>query len=79
MDIKADHTIDIQGEVCPYTFVESKLKIESINSGEILKIILDHQPASINVPKSLQNEGHEIVKGPDLIGNNLWEIYVKKK
>ena len=56
-EIKVDKTLDIKGQVCPYTFVRSMLTIEKMNLGEVLEIITDHKPASENVPRSMENEG----------------------
>jgi len=37
--------IDLKGEVCPYTFVKSKLAMEELRLGEVLEVIGDHEPA----------------------------------
>ena len=54
-EIKVDKTIDIKGQVCPYTFVRSKLAIEKMDVGEVLEIILDHKPAVENGLKGMEN------------------------
>jgi len=76
-DIKADNTIDIKGQVCPYTFVRSKLAIEKMKLGEVLEIITDHKPASENVPRSMENEGQKVLK-IDQIADKEWHIFVRK-
>ena len=76
-DIKADKTLDIKGQVCPYTFVRSKLAIEKMNLGETLEIITDHKAASENVPKSMENEGQKVLK-IDQTGENEWHLFVRK-
>jgi len=70
--------LDLRGEVCPFTFVKTKLKLETMNPGEELEVILDYEPATRNVPRSLKNEGHEVL---DLkqIKENEWILRVKKK
>jgi tRNA 2-thiouridine synthesizing protein A len=73
-DIKIDKTIDLKGQVCPYTFVRSKLAIEKMNLGEI---IFDHQPAIVNVPKSMENEGQKVLK-IDQTGEKEWHVFVRK-
>lgn len=78
MSIQADQEIDIRGEVCPYTFVRSKLKIEMMTPGEVLRILTDHEPATRNVPKSMENEGHEIISAPHKISDKDWEFFIKK-
>jgi TusA-related sulfurtransferase len=54
--IKIDKQINLKGEVCPYTYVKSKLAIEKMEVGEVLEIILNHKPAVENVPRSMENE-----------------------
>ncbi len=76
-EIKIDKTIDIRGQVCPYTFVRSKLAIEKMNLGEVLEIILDHKPAIENVPKSMENEGQKVLK-VEQTGEKEWHIVVRK-
>ena len=51
-EIKVDKTVDLKGQVCPYTFVRSKLAIEKMDLGEVLEIILDHKPASKTSPRA---------------------------
>ncbi len=76
-EIKVDKQIDIKGQICPYTFVRSKLAIEKMNVGEVLEIILDHKPAVENVPKSMENEGRKVLK-IDQTGEKEWHIFVRK-
>jgi len=76
--MKFDKTINIKGEICPYTFVKSKLAIEELKSGQILEIILDHQPATENVPRSMSNEGNKILEVKKL-NNTDWRILIKKR
>jgi len=76
-DIKVDKTVDLRGQVCPYTFVRSKLAIEKMNIGEVLEVILDHQPAVVNVPKSMENEGQKVLK-IDQTGEKEWHLFVRK-
>ncbi|MDA8422132.1 MAG: sulfurtransferase TusA family protein [Nitrospiraceae bacterium] len=76
-EIKIDKTLDIKGQVCPYTFVRSKLAIEKMNLGEVLEIVTDHKPASENVPRSMENEGQKVLK-IDQTGEKEWRILVRK-
>ncbi|RUM58458.1 MAG: hypothetical protein DSY60_01690 [Persephonella sp.] len=75
--MKADRELDLRGEVCPFTFVKSKLIIEQMNVGEVLKVILDYYPSVENVPKSMKDEYQEVLAVKQ-IGENLWEVYIRK-
>ena len=69
--------LDLKGEVCPYTFVKTKLKLEELDSGEELVVTFDHAPAVENVPRSLKNEGHKIM-GIEQKNDHLWIVRICK-
>jgi tRNA 2-thiouridine synthesizing protein A len=69
--------LDLRGEVCPYTFVKTKLRLEELDSGQDLTILLDDSAATANVSKSLKSEGHEILDLKKVPGG-VWQIIVKK-
>lgn len=72
-----DQELNLRGEVCPYTFVKSKLALEMLESGQVLRVIVDHEPAVTNVPQSMRNEGYEVLR-VESIGEHEWEIVVRK-
>ena len=53
--------IDLLDEICPTTFVKTKLAIERINQGERIKVIFNSQEAKTNVPRSLSEVNHKII------------------
>ncbi len=75
--IKVDKALNLKGEVCPYTFVKSKLAIEEMLPGQVLRIVVDHEPATRNVPRSMENEGNEVLDISKL-NDSDWQIVVKK-
>lgn len=57
----ADHYLDITDEICPMTFVKTKLLIERMNVGEVADVRLQgHEPLN-NVPRSVKEFGHEVL------------------
>lgn len=75
--VKPNKELDIRGEVCPFTFVKSKLALEDMQKGEILRVIVDYEPSAESVPKSMANEGQEVLE-VNKINDKEWEIIVKK-
>lgn len=73
---KIDKELNLKGKVCPYTFIESMLALEEMEIGEVLRIIVDYPPAVCDVPKSLKNEGYEILNVSP-INDTDWAILVK--
>ena len=76
--LPVDRELDIKGEVCPYTFVRSKLALEEMDPGQVLRVVVDHEPATENVPKSMTNEGHDVLE-IGKVNKTDWEIIVRKK
>jgi tRNA 2-thiouridine synthesizing protein A len=69
--------LDLSGEVCPFTFVRTKLRLEELPLGAELHILVDHAPAAENVPRSLRAEGQEVVSvAPD---GPRWRIVCIKR
>jgi len=69
--------LDLKGEVCPYTFVKSKLALEEMESGQVLRVIVDNRGSAENVPRSLSSEGHQILNVAKL-NDTDWAITVRK-
>ena len=75
--MRVDDELSLKGEVCPYTFVKSKLALEEMESGQVLRVIVDNPESAENVPRSLRNEGHTVLEVTG-IGPAEWAIVVRK-
>ncbi|MCA9470782.1 MAG: sulfurtransferase TusA family protein [Nitrospirales bacterium] len=60
--IKPEEELDLRGVICPYNFVKTKLKLESMSPGAVLAVLLDNGDPIKNVPQSVINEGHSVLK-----------------
>jgi tRNA 2-thiouridine synthesizing protein A len=76
-DFKIDDTVDITDVVCPTTFVKVKIALEKMEEGEILSVKMNDGEPVQNVPRSIKEEGHQILK---LIDNEdgTYNLIVKK-
>lgn len=74
---KIDETVDITNVVCPVTFVKTKVALEELEDGQVLSVHMkDGEPVQ-NVPRSVKEEGHQILK---LIDNadGTYDLIVRK-
>jgi TusA-related sulfurtransferase len=70
-----DYYLDITTEVCPLTFVRTKLLIERMNPGDTAEVRLKGNEPLENVPRSVEEMGHAVLElvpepgsqGPDRI------------
>jgi len=53
--------LDLRGVICPYNFVKTKLKLDTLEIGSQLVVLLDDGEPIQNVPKSVMNEGHQVL------------------
>ena len=61
-DYNIDETVDITDVVCPVTFVKAKVALEELDEGQVLAIRLNDGEPVQNVPRSIKEEGHQILK-----------------
>ena len=76
-EIKIDDTVDITDVVCPVTFVKAKVALEELDEGQILSIRMNDGEPVQNVPRSVKEEGHQILKLDDN-EDGTYTLYVKK-
>lgn len=57
----ANYFLDITTEVCPLTFVRTKLFVERMAAGETLEVRLNAGEPLDNVPRSLTELGHAVL------------------
>ena len=76
-EIKIDDTVDITDVVCPVTFVKAKVALEELDEGQILSIRMNDGEPVQNVPRSIKEEGHQILKLDDN-KDGTYTLYVKK-
>jgi len=53
--------IDLLGVKCPFNYVKTKIKLETMESGSTLEVLLDDGEPAENVPRSVQNDGHKLL------------------
>ncbi|MEM7023567.1 MAG: sulfurtransferase TusA family protein [Pseudomonadota bacterium] len=76
---KAQYSLDISGEVCPLTFVKTKLLLESMALGEIACIRLGEGEPLENLPRTLRDQGHSVLAlEPEQPGAPTYQLLVKK-
>lgn len=75
--IRIDDTVDITDKVCPLTFVKAKVAIDELEDGEVIAIRMNDGEPVQNVPHSIKEEGHQILK---LVNNEdgTYNLIVKK-
>ena len=74
--IRPDEELDLRGVICPYNFVKTKLKLETMEQGQILSVILDAGDPIRNVPQSVSNEGHTVLSQEPV--NQSYRVIIRR-
>ncbi len=57
--------LDIRTEVCPMTFVRTRLALDRLSAGQTLLVRLQGEEPRRNVPRTLLEQGHAVVTVTD--------------
>ncbi len=77
MELKINKKLDLHGVSCPMNFVKTKVALEELGEGDLIEVILDEGDAILNVPRSIKEEGHQIVKVENM--GTKFKVIIKKK
>jgi TusA-related sulfurtransferase len=72
-----DAQVDITDEVCPSTFVKTKIALEGLEDGQVLEVKLNDGEPIQNMPRSLKEEGHKVANVTKT-DDSAWLIRVVK-
>ena len=75
--IRIDQNMDLRGVSCPLNYVKTKLKLEEMEVGEVLEILIDDGEPILSVPRSIKEDGHKILEIRQI--ETYFKVVVKKK
>ena len=69
--------LDITKDRCPMTFVKTKLKLEELEPGDILEILLTTGEPLDNVPRTATEQGYTVLEMTP-VKDNIYKVVIKK-
>ena len=73
-----DANLDITREVCPMTFVRTKIALERLPVGGVLEVRLTGDEPLRNVPDSARDAGHTVL-GLEALGDGTWRLLLRRE
>lgn len=73
-----DARIDITAEVCPMTFVRTKIALERLPPGGVLEVRLKGDEPLRNVPQSARELGHTVL-GLEPLDDGTWRLLLRRE
>lgn len=71
-----DAELDISAETCPMTFVRTRLALDRMRPGQVLKLRLTGEEPRRNVPRTAAEQGHAVLRQEDAGGATL--LWIRK-
>lgn len=72
-------TLDLRNAKCPLNFVKTRLALEKLPAGAVLEVwILDESESALNIPKSITQEGHEVLSA-ETDSSGIQRIRIRKR
>jgi tRNA 2-thiouridine synthesizing protein A len=75
----AHHVLDITRDICPLTFVKTKLLIERMSSGDTAEIRLTGAEPVENVPRSVSEHGHAVLSLEAEASGGAYLLHIRKR
>lgn len=74
--VQHDAELDALGLLCPLPVLKARKRLQSLTSGQILRVLADDPAAVIDVPHFCSQSGHELV---DIQSDGDAQVYLIRK
>ena len=68
--------LDLTGEICPWPVIFTTKEMKKMAAGEILEVVTDHMPSTLNVPATAAKDGHEVL-GTERVADGVYKISIR--
>jgi tRNA 2-thiouridine synthesizing protein A len=72
------HQLDITRDLCPMTFVKTKLELEELAPGDELVVLLREGEPLLNVGRSVREDGHEVLSTEQTERPGIWRLTIRR-
>ena len=73
-----DQTLDITTEICPMTFVRTRLALDRLASGQTLLVLLRGDEPKRNVPATARQLGHTVLS-EEITADGAMRLLLRRK
>jgi len=75
--LRAEFEIDITADICPMTFVRTRLALDRMPSGAVLRVRLRGSEPLQNVPRTAAAQGHAVLR-VDSLPDGISEVWLRR-
>ncbi|HJU29324.1 MAG TPA: sulfurtransferase TusA family protein [Candidatus Binataceae bacterium] len=68
--------LDLRGVKCPLNWAHAKVRLEQMNRGEVLELLLDDPRGVRDIPRAAEAEGYAV--GEPAAENGVWRLRIER-
>ena len=76
-ELVPDAEIDITRDICPMTFVRTRLALDRLAPGQVLLVRLRGEEPLLNVPRTAAEQGHAVLQ-QDLAADGATRLWLRR-
>ena len=69
--------LDLRGVKCPLNWAHAKVRLEQMERGQVLELVLDDPRGYRDIPGAAEAEGYSIL-GADVLGDGTFIVRIEK-
>jgi TusA-related sulfurtransferase len=73
-----DRDLDITRETCPMTFVRTRLELDRMQPGQVLRVAMRGEEPRRNVPRTAAEQGHAVLRQVEAEDGTVL-VWIRKK
>lgn len=75
--MSSHEVLNLTGVACPINYVRTKLKLEGMEAGEMLEVLLDSGEPIESVPESVTQDGSTVLEKTQ-VDESTWKLLIRK-
>jgi len=68
--------INLYGVKCPLNWAKAKVRLEDLERGDVLEVLIDDPRGRRDIPRAAEAEGYAILHIDEIVGG--WQIAIEK-
>jgi tRNA 2-thiouridine synthesizing protein A len=70
--------LDLRGIKCPLNWAHAKVRLEQMNRGDILELVLDDPRGARDIPRAVEAEGYVMLESIGTGNDGLFRLRIEK-
>ncbi len=68
--------LDLRGVKCPLNWAHAKVRLERMEPGEMLELLIDDPRGARDIPRAAEAEGHAVIEVS--VTDSAWRLKIEK-